>query len=60
MGFLGFAIVIGAVVYLVSNNSNNRNQVQSTSNNALNIAKERYARGEITREEFLQITSTLK
>lgn len=60
MGFLGFAIVIGAVVYFVSNNSNNRNQVQSTSNNALNIAKERYARGEITREEFLQITSTLK
>jgi len=60
MGFLGFVIVIGAVVYLVSNNSNNRNQVQPSSNNALNIVKERYARGEITREEFLQITSTLK
>ncbi len=58
MGFLGFAIVIGAVVYLVS--SNNRNQGQPMTNNALNIAKERYARGEITREEFLQITSTLK
>lgn len=58
MGFLGFVIVIGAVVYLV--NSNNRNHVQPTMNNALNIAKERYARGEITREEFMQITTTLK
>lgn len=59
MGFIGFLIVVGAVVYIVS--TNNRNQVYPTNtNNAMNILKERYARGEITREEFLQISSTIK
>jgi len=58
MGMLGFLVLIVALVYLFS--SNNRNQVFPTSNNAMNILKERYARGEITRDEFIQISSTIK
>lgn len=58
MGMFGFILLIVVLVYLFSSNS--RNQESPLSNNALSIAKERYARGEITREEFLQITSTLR
>ena len=58
MGMFGFILLVVALVYLFSSNS--RNQGLPLSNSALNIAKERYARGEITHEEFLQITSTLR
>lgn len=58
MGMFGFIVLIVVLAYLFSQNS--RNQSFPTSNNALNIAKERYARGEITREEFLVITNSLK
>lgn len=58
VGMFGFILLIVVLAYLFSQNS--RNQSLPTSNNALNIAKERYARGEITREEFLVITNSLK
>lgn len=58
LGMLGFLVLIVALVYLFS--SNNRNQVFPSGNNAMNILKERYARGEITRDEFIQISSTIK
>lgn len=58
MGMFGFILLVAVLAYLFSQNT--RNQNFPTSNNALNIAKERYARGEITREEFLVITNSLK
>lgn len=58
VGMFGFILLVVVLAYLFSQNS--RNQTLPTSNNALNIAKERYARGEITREEFLVITNSLK
>ncbi len=58
MGMLVFLVLIIGLFYLLT--SNNRNQVFPTSNNAMSILKERYARGEITREEFIQISSTIK
>ena len=58
VGIFGFILLVVVLAYLFSQNS--RNQGFPTSNNALNIAKERYARGEITREEYLEIISALK
>jgi len=60
MGFIGFALIIGLLVYLFSTQNRAHGYTTINSNNAMNILKERYARGEITREEFLQISSTIK
>lgn len=60
MGFIGFALIIGLFVYLFSTQNRAHGYTTINSNNAMNILKERYARGEITREEFLQISSTIK
>ncbi len=60
---LFFILVIGAAVALVSllfprpANPANHNQIRTsqssaTNNSALEILKQRYARGELTREEF--------
>ena len=58
MGFLGLVALIAVLFYLFNNN--NRPYTNINSNSSMNILKERYARGEITRDEFLQISSTIK
>ena len=51
--FLFWALVIGLIIWLVvSISRHNGGVMQNRSNSALEILKERYARGEINREEF--------
>lgn len=53
--------LIALVVWAVRSFSGDRSGGQSggSTNDALTVAQERYARGEISREEFLQIKSDL-
>ena len=49
-----------AISYLVSKYLINRNQISSNDGkSALDFAKERYAKGEITKEEFEEIKKNL-
>ncbi|RMG70010.1 MAG: SHOCT domain-containing protein [Chloroflexi bacterium] len=64
--FMGFGLlipllVIGAIVYALGWRPQGQNTVFSpaSSRSALDIAKERYARGEISKEEFEQIRQDL-
>ncbi|OEF98845.1 hypothetical protein BHF71_10715 [Vulcanibacillus modesticaldus] len=65
-GFSGilFLILIGVVVYLLIKRNKNVNyltkQDVSYNNNALEVAKLRYVRGEISFDEYQQIVKTLK
>lgn len=59
-GWLFSALVVVLIVWLVMSIMRQRNQntdvgITDSSNNALENAKQRYARGEIDRETFLQI-----
>jgi putative membrane protein len=58
VGLLGLIALVGVVVYLLTRNS--KQQTISTDNNALNTLKQRYARGEITREEYSRMLEVLK
>jgi len=67
MMILFWALIIIGIVYLVRNvNNNNRNNnynnpdKRSQDNNAVNIARERYAKGEITKEELNEILDDLR
>jgi putative membrane protein len=53
---LFWAILIGAIAWLMSRLGTGSSD---RSKNALEIAKERYARGEISREEFERIRKDL-
>lgn len=64
MMVLFWALVIIGIVYLVKNINNNSNIKSNNSNrrqedNAIKIARERYARGEITKEELKEILDNL-
>ncbi len=67
MMILFWALIIIGIVYLVRNltnnnkndNYNNRDK-RSQADNAVNIARERYARGEITKEELNEILDNLR
>jgi len=67
MMILFWALIIIGIVYLIRNlNNNNRNDNydnrnnRSPDDNAVNIARERYARGEITKEELNEILDDLR
>ncbi|MTI61818.1 MAG: SHOCT domain-containing protein [Firmicutes bacterium] len=67
MMILFWALIIIGIVYLVRNlTNNNRNDNynnranRSQDDNAVNIARERYARGEITKEELNEILDDLR
>jgi putative membrane protein len=67
MMFMGFGLIftvlsIGAIVYALGWRPQGQNNLFTPPNNgksALDIAKERYARGEISKEEFEQIRNDL-
>lgn len=54
-----FWIPIILLAYLSIRHLINRNKKVHEEKTALNIAKERYAKGEITKEEFEEIKKTL-
>jgi len=53
-----FAIVIGLIIYFIISNSNR--YTGGDSETSLDIAKERFAKGEITEEEFEKMKKALK
>jgi len=57
-GLLGLVAVIIIVAYLLTRKS--RNSIQPMGNNSINIASERYSKGEISREEYLKLLEDLK
>lgn len=68
MMILFWALIIIGIVYLVRNLTNNNSRNNNYNNrdnrrqddNAVNIARERYAKGEITKEELNQILDDLR
>lgn len=58
VGLLGLIAFVALVVYLTTRNS--KQKAISTDTHAVNTLKERYARGEITREEYLRMLEILK
>lgn len=55
-GFVGFGLIIGLIVFLFSRNNKHR----SYTEDVVNILKERYARGEISHDEYIQTLNVLK
>lgn len=58
-------LIIGIIFTLMSPNQNNRNNSYNagtpiSSNRALDILKERYAKGEISEEEYLKAKRNLE
>lgn len=53
-------ILIAAVIYLIFNQEKSKNfNINKSSDNSLNILNERFARGEISEDEYSRIKSTL-
>lgn len=55
-GLVGFGLIIGLIVFLNSRNNKHR----SYTEDVVNILKERYARGEISHDEYIQTLNVLK
>jgi putative membrane protein len=60
-GFLGWAVLIGLIVWLVTRASGRGHDQprRPESQDALDIARLRYARGDISKEEFEEIKRNL-
>jgi len=58
MGMILFAVLIVVLVRDLSPET--KYHITQTSNNAVSILKERYARGEISREEYLKIIDSIR
>jgi putative membrane protein len=57
--WLLFLIVLAVAIYLIIVVAKNKNQGGSTPERPLDILKKRYAKGEITKEEFDRIKNDL-
>ena len=55
-----FAIVIGLIIYFVITNTKSNRSVRESNETSLDIVKERFAKGEITEEEFEKMKKALK
>lgn len=51
-GWIFWIIIIGAVIYLIVRLNNQNSRFTQHSESALDILKKRYAKGEISKEEF--------
>lgn len=51
-GWIFWIIIIGAVIYLIVRLNNQNSRFTQHSETALDILKKRYAKGEISKEEF--------
>ncbi|MCF8241557.1 MAG: SHOCT domain-containing protein [Melioribacteraceae bacterium] len=58
-GWLFWIVVIVLVVYLIVRFANQQNTRTTSNESALDILKKRYARGEITKEEFDEMKNDL-
>lgn len=55
-----FAIVIGLIIYFIITNTKPNRYTGEFNKTSLDIIKERYAKGEITEEEFEKMKKSLK
>src|SRR5665648_34089 len=53
-----FAIVIGLIIYFIITNTKSNRSAGGSNETSLDIIKERFAKGEITEEEFEKMKKT--
>lgn len=59
MMIMPMILIAGAIYLIYKQDESNNLQVCRVKDNSLNILNERFARGEITEEEYYRIKSTL-
>ncbi len=55
-----FLIVIGLLIYFIVQSQNTKNKMQTQNESPLDILKRRYAKGEVSREEYERMKKELE